>query len=352
MKFTTKGHQELNWENILKHISTYDMFKYYISSFKTVKKPFCSELRKDRKPSCSIKILSDGTAIYKDFSTNETFTIISYLKNKYSLAYMNILIMISNDFGLGMHDGIKKGKSMIKKGKVYKKQPKYKGVSIEISSKNFNKKGILYWEQYGITKEILSKFEVKQITAYSLNGQYGPIGNYEIAFAYYFGNGKYKLLRPERKEYKWMTNCKSKDVQGIRQLPTKGKTLLITKSLKDIMTLYSIGAHSIAPQSESTLLSLKGIEKTKQNWEIIFIYYDNDEAGLRMAKEHSKLYGIPYIYNPLGSPKDASDYYKKYGKEKLQIMLKKLLDEVNIHTGQCAIIEKQQNQDIQGDIPF
>ena len=62
--YNTKGYQILSAENILKKVTEYDIFKYYISGLEAPGKKFCSELRKDRNPSCSIKILTSGKAFY------------------------------------------------------------------------------------------------------------------------------------------------------------------------------------------------------------------------------------------------------------------------------------------------
>lgn len=351
MKLTTKGHIQLTWENILSKISEYDIFRYYIISFNKPGKAFCSELRKDKKPSCSIKLLSDGRAIYKDFSTGEVYTPISYLKYKYNLSYLKTLIMISNDFNIGNYGKVEK--TMGINAKIYQRQPKSIQISLRIVSKLFTKTGLEYWKKYGITEKILNKYEVKQISQYYLNGNTIRINKNEIAFSYHFGNYKYKILRPSS-EYKWITNCDYKNVQGVRQLIKKGKTLLITKSLKDIMCLSSLGVYAVAPQSESTLISKNGIKYLKKRWERIFIYYDNDEPGIKLAKQHSKSYDIPFIHNPIGTSKDASDYYKDHGEDSLKKMLKIIINngKYNIYTRECTFTKKQQNKDIKGSIPF
>ena len=83
MKFKTEGHiaaGELKKSDILNRISAHDIFKYYISSYLSPGKTFCSELRKDRKPSCSIKILGNNNAIYKDFSNGDVYGPITYVQ--------------------------------------------------------------------------------------------------------------------------------------------------------------------------------------------------------------------------------------------------------------------------------
>jgi hypothetical protein len=353
MKFTTKGYERLTIEAIYNNLSDYDMFKYYISSFDRPGKTFCSELRRDRSPSCSIKITETGRAVYKDFSTGEVFNPIQYIIEKYGFTYKQALITISNDFNLNLFTGkVPTKKTMNKDGVKHVQQPKVSEATIRICSIVFTHTALMYWSKYGINKEMLDLFEVKQIQAYYLNDSYYPIKKNRLAFAYRLGPFKYKILQLDS-SFKWMTNCNASKVQGYNQLPERGNTLFITKSLKDVMTLRGIGLYSIAPQSESTELPHKAIKYFKERWKRVIIYYDNDAAGLELAEKHANIYNVPYIHNPIGESKDASDYYKDHSEDKLKILIKSLLDEQsNLYQRKYSVIEKQQNKDQQGDIPF
>ena len=52
---------------------------------------------------------------------------------------------------------------------------------------------------------------------------------------------------------------------------------------------------------------------------------NNDEAGIKANITLSKMYRKKYIHNPLGKPKDISDYIEHYGTVRTRRMLKKLL---------------------------
>ena len=56
----------LHTEVILEKITEYDIFRHYCFSFKILNKKFCSELRKDKRPSVSI-VNYKGSLLYKDF---------------------------------------------------------------------------------------------------------------------------------------------------------------------------------------------------------------------------------------------------------------------------------------------
>lgn len=330
MKFKTEGHiaaGELKKSDILNRISAHDIFKYYISSYLSPGKTFCSELRKDRKPSCSIKILGNNTAIYKDFSNGEVYGPIKYVQHKYGLKYYQALILVSNDFNLNLCVGNVVKETMGHTGKKQKVQPQISDVKLRIVSKPYTDAGLRYWKQYGITEEILEIYEVKQLHAYYMQESYFTINNKKLAFSYHFGNYKYKILKLDS-EFKWFTNCNSNIVQGFKQLPEKGKLLIITKSNKDVMTLRSIGLYAVAPQSESTQLPEGAVKYLKERWDRIIIWYDNDKAGLEAGSQHSLIYELPYTHNPIGESKDISDYRQEHGEDKLKMLIKQKLNEV------------------------
>ena len=325
--YNTKGYEILSVDNILKKVTEYDIFKYYIGGFEKPGKKFCSEIRSDKNPSCSIKIMGSTKAIYRDWATGETYDCFKYVQQKYNLTYYECLKVISNDFNLGLYSGevdINRTRKII--GEHFKKQPRSTDTKIRIVSIPFTSTGKSYWECYGITKEILNQYKVKQISHYYINTSIITVPRKEIAFSYSFGDYKYKILRPSGDQWKWISNANSSVVQGLEQLSDVGDTLFITKSLKDVMVLSSLGFDAIAPQSENTIIPLKIIAHLKSCWNRIIIYYDNDEPGITAAKSHCELYKVEYVHNVLGSPKDSSDYFVRYGEESLKRMIIKLVE--------------------------
>jgi hypothetical protein len=318
MKFGTKNVREITKEVILETISEYDIFNHYIISLEGPNKPFCSELRKDHSPTCRVSLLGAGW-IYKDFGTGDTYTCFTYVMEKYNLKYTEALRVISIDFGLGLTY-----KEVAKKAKIPIQvltgggdlKPK-ENVDIKIVSKPWTSEGLEYWEEYGINQTILETYSVVQLAGYYMNHKY--FNTKELAFCYQFGNFRYKILKPDN-DFKWITNASSSIVQGLAQLKPGG-LLFITSSLKDVMTLHGLGYKAIAPQSENTLIKRSLFKKLKENFSNIVIYYNNDQPGIEAARDHSVKYGVEYIRNPEGEPKDPSDYVKQYNKESLKQLL-------------------------------
>ena len=176
--------------------------------------------------------------------------------------------------------------------------------------------------------EILDKFNVKPISYYWINDFLCVAFKYHYSYDFYTENGLFrrKLYAPLEKKKKWINNGGA-ICQGESMLPYEGDLLIITKSLKDVMTLYSLGITAIAPPSESSFLPLGYYNKQKKRFKKIVLFFDNDQTGIKKAKKFSEEYNLPYIYIPEGDEKDISDYRKLHGEEKTKKLINKLLYE-------------------------
>lgn len=97
-----------------------------------------------------------------------------------------------------------------------------------------------------------------------------------------------------------------------------GEYLVITKSLKDCMTLYSFGISAVAPISENCFITEAQYNKFKSKFENVILVYDNDIAGFNaMRRIHKKFPDLPILYIPRNLAKDISDVYQIYGRDKV-----------------------------------
>ena len=106
-------------------------------------------------------------------------------------------------------------------------------------------------------------------------------------------------------------------IQGMDQLNSNHKTLVITSSLKDLMCFVRLGFHGvdvIAPDSENTIIPEHTINKYKSTYKSVVTIMDSDEPGIKAMKKYKELYKLPFVYLPL--EKDISDIVKAHGKEK------------------------------------
>lgn len=246
---------------------------------------------------------------------------------KYNCDYHTALKIIAKDFGYIKGSSVKKT--------TVKIQPKFEGdkqTFIQIEAKDFSESELKWWSSFGITKDVLYRFKVYSCNAVFLNGNiFAQSAQHCPIYGYYFGKKKnieqWRIYIPKRKEFRFIGNVSTKTIQGYKQLAKTGKLVIITKSMKDVMCLYSLGVPAIAPNSETQFISDKVLEELKQRFKFIVVLYDNDLPGIkgmkRIKKEHPELtyFWIPRKYNA----KDISDFYHQYGREKTIEFIKKNL---------------------------
>lgn len=107
-----------------------------------------------------------------------------------------------------------------------------------------------------------------------------------------------------------------------------GDYLVITKSLKDVACLYSMGIPAIAPISENCFVTEAQYKKLSSKFKNIILFYDNDLAGISHMNKFRKIFKDVFtLWIPRKlEAKDISDFYKKYGKEKTLRLIKKAKD--------------------------
>ncbi len=149
-----------------------------------------------------------------------------------------------------------------------------------------------------------------------------------MIYGYYLGKKEnleqWRIYFPKRKDFRFLGNVSSKTIQGYRQLPKEGKLLVITKSMKDVMCLYSLGIPAIAPNSETQFVDDKTLENLKQRFKYIVLLYDNDLTGIKFANKIHKLHPelkIAIIPRSTGS-KDISDFYRDHGRQQTLQLIK------------------------------
>ncbi len=313
------SNDHLHTDVILGKITEYDIFMYYIPSFKELRKKFKSELRDDNSPTVYITMYN-GKLLYKDFGNSDhTFDCFNYVKYKYGCSFIDALRIIDCDFNLGLSS--QKSEIEFTMGYMAYRQkytPKITKTEIIIKKKKrlWTKEDAKFWKKYLVSKKILIKFAVEPISHFWINNNRFTCKS--ISYAFKFKN-RYKIYSPYEEKNKWLSNTNKTDVQGYNQLPNKSERLIITSSLKDVMCLHAAGYHSIAMQSEMQIPDEKLISELKQRFNIIEILYDNDfdktnNPGQKMAKKICDLYGFENICLPDEfKSKDPSDLVAKVG---------------------------------------
>ena len=293
---------------------------------------FKSPLRDDKHNTCSFFRGSSGNLYFKDFATGQCLTFEGVVMEKYHCTYHNALKIIANDFGY-----IKTNNVITKINKPeIKIQPKFEGEKetfIQVEIKDFSESELKWWNSFGISEQILKKYKIYSIKTVFLNGSiYAQSTQHSPIYGYYFGKKEnieqWRIYIPKRKEFRFIGNVSTKTVQGYKQLPNNGKLLIITKSMKDVCLLSSLGIPAIAPNSETQFVSEKMLEELRDRFKNIALLYDSDLTGVRFMNKIRKQYRdlivcmIPRKYGT----KDISDFYQKYGRNKTIELIKESIN--------------------------
>jgi len=217
--------------------------------------------------------------------------------------------------------------------KEYKVHSRYKVTDYEI--RHWSTVDEKYWTKFNIGSRLLEKYNVAPLSYYKMTkedvkGKESSITIKGISIYGYFKDdgALYKVYQPKVSDKKFI---KVKNyIQGSDQLKYDKKYLIITSSLKDLMTFERLKLHdaeSIAPDSENTLIPESMLKSIIPKYEKIFVLFDNDDAGIKSMKRYKEKYDFDYVI--LDMEKDLSDSIKVHGltktREVLLPLLKKLI---------------------------
>ena len=323
---------KLSKELILSRFSEEQLMEYYLRI--PVKKGlFRSPLRDDKNPTCSFFRNNKGTLLFKDFATGQCLDIFSIVQQMFKCNYFEALKIIANDFGIIQNKSIKRNPGKINENPIKIEDKELSKIQVEIQ--DFTDLELKWWEKYGITKDILQKYQVYSCKYVFLNGnllaksqQHCPIFGYYGKK--YHGLELWKIYFPKRTNYRFIGNYPCKKLQGYDNLPKSGKICVITKSQKDVMALYAYGIPACAPNSETIIPSEFIINDLTSRFEHVFALWDNDRTGVTFLNKIKKKYPqIKCLIIPrnLGA-KDFSDLRAKYGYKKTKEFIVQYLQSI------------------------
>jgi 5S rRNA maturation endonuclease (ribonuclease M5) len=313
--------KQLTKQSIYEKINSYDIFKKYCVGFTEPNKAFKSPLRDtDNNPS-SYVIFYQGDWLFNDFGKG-SYRAIDFVMELFKISYDQALQQINYDFNLDLGPSI---------GGLWEYKPLHIDkvsekmiTEILIKKRSWEEHDITYWHSnYRITLDALTRFNVYPISGFSINGIQYIADKHAYSYNYYWENDIFrrKIYQPFSKINKWFSNGGA-IVQGEGVLPRKGDLLIITSSLKDVMTLYEMGYIAIAPTSETSFVPTSYFVKQKDRFERIIIFMDSDKAGMEANERLSKKWGLDYISIPISyESKDISDLVKNYDQETAKKLL-------------------------------
>jgi hypothetical protein len=293
------------------------VMSFYFGEEVRLGKKYVNPFRKDTNASCIFRWSQSGNLYFVDYATEKVYyTPIDVACMRTGYEYPDILYKIESDFqltSLNLED-----KERLKMETKLSVVPEVKPANIKVKLIKFNKKDLEYWGNFGISESMLKFYDIRKVDKawiadeiWYLNNEFDPCYRYKE-------KDKFKLYRPfADKKNKFRSSYFGGILEGYTQLPHKGETLVITKGLKDVMTLSSLGINAVAVRSENTPLSENAYEILQSRFNKLYLWFDADEAGRLGCKKMMDKYGIPCLFHEEKWGKDPSDIYKNYGKEKL-----------------------------------
>ena len=299
----------MSLRDLLEKVSDYDIYSYYLGSFKPGKL-MNSPLRPDDKiPSFAIFPSKTGDLLFKDHGTGVSGNALKFIKLYRQIGTREEL----------ERELLKIVRCINPNQTVQKPVRKAENASetlIGIVRQPFTDTDKQYWKQFHISIDTLRRFNVFSIKYFLCNNIVRGVYKEDNPMYAYKVFDKFKIYRPLASKYtKWRTNLTVRHVQGLEQLnPDGGDLLIITKSLKDVMCLYEMGFNAISSSSETTFIPDDTLQSLRKKWKHIIILYDRDTAGMQNARQYSRQYGLDAIFvHKKFKAKDVSDAVKANG---------------------------------------
>lgn len=194
---------------------------------------------------------------------------------------------------------------------------------IRLKSRAFDYEDKQWWLlRTGADEEILNFFNVKRVQYYWMyDTQTTPRFPGDRVYAYRIYS-HYQLYFPHRdRDFRFRNDFTEDHLLGFTQLKYQSDTLIITKSMKDIITLFCINFESVSPRGEHTPIPPKFITFLKLKFKRVFTLFDND------GKHRAWDYDCPSIELPTPTTvaKDPSDHHFVFGEQKTREVIENLI---------------------------
>lgn len=309
------GKRYITWDELTERVSEVEILALY---FDFPRLPFVmpSPFRTDRSPSFEC-FEREGRISFFDFSTRDSYSLLTFLSSYWKLSIQDTLERIENDIA-NLNDT---NKIKVERVKEKWKKSNYK---LSIKTRPWRDYDIQYWKRFGISLEWLTFANVYPISF--------KIRSYEDGKTLVFSCDKYAYAFYERKDnidafkiyqpynqngWKWDSSFRDGVMSLWTKIPQTGNGVCICSSLKDALCLWAnTGIPAIAPQGEGYSLSDTVIKDLKARFKYVFVLFDIDEAGRRFSSNLCEKTGFIRVMLPAEyGCKDISDLYAFFASE-------------------------------------
>ena len=312
---------DLTAENILRIVTSFDIFHFYMGSNKwKINEATNSPLHPDANPSFLIGNKS-GNLTFIDFSMNVGGDCFAFVMALYGCAYDDALRLIDHDLGLGICDtsNIGEYKKIVSTYKQPEEDSEKYSVMIQVVTRRFTKEELGYWAKYHVDIQELRDNHIYSIDKMFLNRKRFPLKDTELRFGYLYEGRYWKIYVPfAPKKRKWLSNVPLKLMGGLENL-NKDHNTLICKSLKDQLVCRKVYPYVCHCQNESlAAFSQENVEYINNNSKFVFYAGDSDDPGKAASRIVTEAFNWKHINPPdrlLPLVKDMADWGKMSLKE-------------------------------------
>ena len=264
----SSGKSSFTLDDVLRVASEAQIVSYYLGILK-VPCIINSPLRQDRHPSFGL-YSPNGTEInYIDFSTRDSGTIFTLLKNMWNLDYPEVFKRICQDFSK-----FNSKATVIKSSKCdITSQGSSSNIDMKCKVREWKDYDLEYWASYGITLPWLKYANVYPISHKIIvkDGKEFVFGADKYAYAYVeFKEGKttLKIYQPFNKRgFKWANKHDRSVISLWTKVPKTGDKIVVCSSLKDALCLWAnTSIPAIAIQGEGYGISNTAINELKRRY--------------------------------------------------------------------------------------
>lgn len=323
-------------------VSGLDILLLFCKDFKAINANFTSPIVVEGQPSgnrsANITYFAGKFSFY-DFRLGKSFTPIDLTMFITGLNYKDAVQYLCEKFNLPvrkLYGEVSMVKIMSKDSLVGMTEAR-KPFTIDVTYRAWDAKSIRYWVRHGWLPHMLDKASIRPIERFWMSADDEHRSEYRgpslgpLSFCYDFGEFdgimRRKIYNPYalNPAFKWKNNANKHIVQALNTIDHHPKILYIVSSMKDCGPYWTLLGQpcAVAPNSESTGLTVDQVKYFRQISDRQIIWYDGDYVGRTNAERQAREYGFEWTHNPFNGPKDQSDYAYKRGLNEFRKLIMK-----------------------------
>lgn len=303
--YTGIGRNYYDLDQILSSINQEQLFLHYLGILPNASGRFYSPFRHDRNPGCRFEWHSGILYLVENtmYKGKLYWSIFDCMQERFGMTFYQAIDTIVNDYNITNNSE-----------KQYISKTKKQKPTIRFTFKPWQDDNLFFLPNEVLQREyvyLVEDYWIGRDGSFKKNAIHDP--KQTTVVAYHFPDSDHvKLYFPQETEMKWYSNCDIYDIFGKYKLNyynSKYDYLVITKSQKDRLILdYKFNIPSIAVQNEGCNIPEEIIDEIRELFPNIYIIFDNDETGNKMADKLCQQYEFNKLILPQG--KDSYEFYK------------------------------------------